>query len=135
MCGAAVSSGGNFCWHHAPLAKIGYQRTSDLPTKSKPFVVIPKPKPEELDGTMDTQLDMAAVGENDDLPPDNIEDMRRKWRTELDQEFDKSKGKTYNRSDFPQLINGLMFASIEEYLDYCEGIELMSRNKKKKKHK
>lgn len=134
ICGASCK--GEYCYAHAPLALIGYKRTEQIPTKAtaKPFIVVPRNKPEELDGTMETRLDMTAVGETDDLPPDNIDDMRRRWRTELDEEFDnsKGKGKTYSAKDFPQLINGLLFATAEEYKDYCEGIEFMSRNKKKK---
>lgn len=130
-----ASCKGDYCYAHAPLALIGYKRTSDISTKTKPFVVVPKPKPEALDGTMETRLDMTAVGETDDLPPTNIDDMRRQWRSELDEEFSgNTKGKTYSAKDFPQLINGLMFSDIEEYKDYCEGLELMSRNKKNKKH-
>lgn len=128
-CGAACD--GQYCYNHAPLAKIGYNRGNNV--LPKPFVVA-KPKTEKLDAGLDAKLD--TVGENDDLPPsDTIDELRKKWRAELEQEFDASRGKTYSKKDFPQIINGIYFQSIEEYGDYCEGAEFMGRNRKKNKHK
>lgn len=132
LCG--VKCKGDYCYNHAPLAMIGYKSGGDKPKpKAKPFIV----STPQLDGTLDMQLD--RVGESDDLPPeDSVDVLRKKWRTELDSEFEtsKSKGRTFSKGDFPQLINGLYFQTIEEYQDYCEGLEMMSRanQKKHKKH-
>lgn len=126
VCGASCKPNSSFCYTHAPLAAIGWQRTTPKVEQPKPFVVVGPPKGEQLDH----KLDASQSG-------DTLEDQRRIWKQELDRQLGQfRKDKVLNRKDFPQLVDGLYFASIDEYQEYLQGkafTEDMSRRNRKKK--
>lgn len=92
-----------YCYTHAPLASVRYTRGNGLP--------------EPLDGQIDASLDRTKTTETRDV----VDDLRRKWRAELEQDYNGDKGKAKGRiltaKDFPNYHDGIWYNNIQEYYE------------------
>lgn len=101
VCNVPCKGDKHYCYVHEPLAMVGYTR----------------PSRETLDSAADAQQDKTGTQRS----RDRVEELRKQWGVELEQDFqaDKSKGKRKGKvikpSDFPNYFDGVWYNSIEDY--------------------
>lgn len=96
------TSGKQYCYSHAPLARIHYERGNGLP--------------EPLDQSLDSTQDPNKVR-------NEVEKLRKKWKKQLEEDIktESTKGKTLTKKDFPNYYGGIFYQTIEEYHAYNSG--------------